>query len=64
MQAYNASKSFFNPKPLEWKNTVKINSSHHGFLSIGEARMEKAKKVDLKESFIWGPGKFRTTILR
>ena len=53
MQAYNASKSFFT-KPMEWKNTVKINSSHHGFLSIGEARMEKAKKVDLKESFIWG----------
>ena len=53
MQAYNASKSFFT-KPMDWKNTVKINSSHHGYLSIGEARMEKAKKVDLKESFIWG----------
>ena len=53
MQAYNASKSFFS-KSMEWKNTLKINSSHHGFLSIGGAKMEKAKRVDLKESFVWG----------
>ena len=52
-QAYDATKSFFS-KPMQWKNNLKINSNHHGFLSIGEARMEKAKKVDLKESFVWG----------
>ena len=52
-QAYDASKSFFS-KPMQWKNNLKINSNHHGFLSIGEARMEKAKKEDLKESFVWG----------
>ena len=53
MQAHNGSKSFFS-KSMEWKNTLKINSSHHGFLSIGGAKMEKAKREDLKESFVWG----------
>ena len=33
MQAYNASKSFFS-KSMEWKNTLKINSSHHGLSLI------------------------------
>ena len=46
MQAHNGSKSFFS-KSMEWKNSLKINSSHHGFLSIGGAKMEKAKREDL-----------------
>ena len=52
-QAYNATKDFFN-KPTSFKNKVKINSNHHGFLSIGQAKMDDAKKEDLKESFVWG----------
>ena len=52
-QAYNATKDFFK-KPKYFKNKVKINSNHHGFLSIGQSKMEGAKKEDLKESFVWG----------
>ncbi len=52
-QAYSAAKSFFNlPKKL--KDSVKINDNHHGYLSVGEAKMEQAEKIDLKESFVWG----------
>ena len=58
-QAYAASKMFFN-LPEELKDNVKINANHHGYLSVGEAKMEQAERVDLKESFVWGldlPGK-------
>ena len=52
-QAYSAAKDFFNlPKKL--KDSVKINANHHGYLSVGEAKMEQAERVDLKESFVWG----------
>ena len=52
-QSYSAAKDFFNlPKVV--KNNVKINSNHHGYLCFGEAKMEQAKSVDLKESFVWG----------
>ena len=52
-QSYSAAKDFFNlPKVV--KNNVKINSNHHGYLCIGEAKMEQAESVDLKESFVWG----------
>ncbi|MGH7126898.1 MAG: isopenicillin N synthase family dioxygenase, partial [Stellaceae bacterium] len=32
-----------------------INTIHRGFLAIGGARMYETARVDLKESFIWGP---------
>ena len=52
-QSYSAAKDFFNlPKVV--KNNVKINSNHHGYLCFGEAKMEQAERVDLKESFVWG----------
>ena len=52
-KSYSAAKDFFNlPKVV--KNNVKINSNHHGYLCIGEAKMEQAESVDLKESFVWG----------
>ena len=52
-KSYSAAKDFFNlPKVV--KNNVKINSNHHGYLCFGEAKMEQAKSVDLKESFVWG----------
>ncbi len=52
-QSYSAAKDFFNlPKVV--KNNVKINSNHHGYLCFGEAMMEHAESVDLKESFVWG----------
>ncbi len=43
-QAYNATKDFFK-KPKYFKNKVKINSNHHGFLSIGQSKMEGANKT-------------------
>ena len=52
-QAYLAAVGFFS-RPREWKDCVKINENHHGFLSVGEAKMEQAERVDLKESFVWG----------
>ena len=52
-QAYYAAKDFFN-LPKELKDSVKINTNHHGYLSVGEAKMAEAERVDLKESFVWG----------
>ncbi len=52
-RAYHAAQKFFS-RPKEWKDSVKINANHHGFLSVGEAKMEQAERVDLKESFVWG----------
>ena len=52
-RAYQAAKSFFS-QPSSFKQNLKINASHHGFLSVGEARMEESEKMDLKESFVWG----------
>lgn len=40
--------------PLDVKNQVKPLDRHRGFLSVGQAKMERDAKVDLKESFIWG----------
>jgi len=51
--AYNAAKIFFSSSK-EFKDSIKINSNHHGFLAIGEAKMENAENNDLKESFVWG----------
>ena len=52
-QAYAVTKQFFR-QPKDWKNQLKINHNHHGFLAVGQAKMEKATRVDLKESFVWG----------
>ena len=52
-QAYRAAQVFFS-RPKEWKDSVKINANHHGYLSVGEAKMEQAERMDLKESFVWG----------
>ena len=52
-QAYYAAKDFFN-LPKEQKDSVKINANHHGYLSVGEAKMDQAERMDLKESFVWG----------
>lgn len=52
-KAYNATIDFF-ARPRSFKDKVKINSNHHGYLSIGETKMADAVKVDLKESFVWG----------
>ena len=40
--------------PKELKDSVKINANHHGYLTVGEAKMAEAERVDLKESFVWG----------
>jgi len=52
-KAHQAAKLFFS-QPSASKRNLKINSNHHGFLSVGEAQMESAEKIDLKESFVWG----------
>jgi isopenicillin N synthase-like dioxygenase len=53
-RVYALSRQFF-LLPTEVKNNVRINALHRGFLAIGEARMYDTARVDLKESFIWGP---------
>ena len=52
-QAYRATQGFFS-RPKEWKDSFKINANHHGYLTVGEAKMEQAERVDFKESFVWG----------
>lgn len=51
---YALSRRFF-ALPAEAKQSVRINARHRGFLAIGEARMYDKARIDLKESFIWGP---------
>jgi len=41
--------------PAAEKDSVRINALHRGFLAIGQARMYEQARIDLKESFIWGP---------
>lgn len=53
-RAFALSRQFF-ALPAEAKQRVRINAIHRGFLAIGGARMYETAKVDLKESFIWGP---------
>ncbi|MEO1115847.1 MAG: 2-oxoglutarate and iron-dependent oxygenase domain-containing protein, partial [Pseudomonadota bacterium] len=40
--------------PRERKETVRVSSSHRGWLAAGGAKMGDKQKADLKESFIWG----------
>ena len=53
-RAYALSRRFFALRE-EAKQRVRINAIHRGFLAIGGARMYETARVDLKESFIWGP---------
>lgn len=53
-RAYTLSRRFF-ALPAETKQRVCINACHRGFLAVGQARMYDTARVDLKESFIWGP---------
>jgi len=53
-RVYMLSRRFFS-LPAEVKQSVHINAMHRGFLAVGEARMYEQARVDLKESFIWGP---------
>lgn len=48
-----AARTFF-ALPRAEKEKVTINRFHHGFLALGEAKMESATRSDLKESFVWG----------
>jgi isopenicillin N synthase-like dioxygenase len=36
------------------KLQVRVSPQHRGFIPVGEAKMYRSAKVDLKESFIWG----------
>jgi len=53
-RVYSLSRRFF-ALPAEVKQSVRINGRHRGFLAIGAARMYDKARIDLKESFIWGP---------
>jgi isopenicillin N synthase-like dioxygenase len=53
-RVYAESKRFFALPPAE-KDSVRIDARHRGFLAVGAARMYDEARVDLKESFIWGP---------
>lgn len=53
-RVYGLSRRFF-ALPPEVKQSVRINALHRGFLAIGAARMYDKARIDLKESFIWGP---------
>ena len=38
----------------EEKLEVRVSPEHRGFIPVGEAKMYRGAKIDLKESFIWG----------
>jgi isopenicillin N synthase-like dioxygenase len=53
-QVYATSRRFF-ALPAATKQSVCIDTRHRGFLGVGAARMYDGARIDLKESFIWGP---------
>jgi isopenicillin N synthase-like dioxygenase len=53
-RVYAESRRFF-ALPAAAKEGVRINALHRGFIQVGAARMYEQARVDLKESFIWGP---------
>jgi isopenicillin N synthase-like dioxygenase len=53
-RAYALSRRLF-ALPAAAKQRIRINAIHRGFLAIGGARMYDTARIDLKESFIWGP---------
>jgi len=52
-RAESTARRFF-AFPLEKKLEVVPQGIHRGFLHVGQAKMHRKAKVDLKESFIWG----------
>ncbi|WP_158971418.1 isopenicillin N synthase family dioxygenase [Chachezhania sediminis] len=48
-----AAYDFFHAEPA-LKETIRVSSSHRGWLGQGGAKMQDDAKPDLKESFIWG----------
>jgi isopenicillin N synthase-like dioxygenase len=53
-RVYALSHRFF-ALPVETKQSVRIDARHRGFIAVGQARMYEQARIDLKESFIWGP---------
>lgn len=51
--ARNLAFDFFRSPP-EQKETVRVSTSHRGWLASGGAKMGDKLKADLKESFVWG----------
>jgi isopenicillin N synthase-like dioxygenase len=51
--AFAASRAFF-ALPLERKLAVAVNARHRGYIKVGEAKMYKGARPDLKESFVYG----------
>jgi isopenicillin N synthase-like dioxygenase len=50
---FAVAREFF-AAPEAQKLRVRVSERHRGYLGVGEARMQGSRKVDLKESFIWG----------
>jgi isopenicillin N synthase-like dioxygenase len=53
-RVYAESRRFF-ALPAAAKESVRVDARHRGFIQLGAARMYEQARVDLKESFIWGP---------
>lgn len=51
--AWGVAHDFFR-RPLEEKQTLRVNDWHRGFISTGQAKMSDGAAADLKESFVWG----------
>ena len=47
------SRAFF-AQPLEVKQQMRVDARHRGFLRVGEAKMYRTAKADLKESYLYG----------
>jgi isopenicillin N synthase-like dioxygenase len=41
-------------RPHNEKERTLVNSHHRGFIPVGEAKMYRTARADLKESFVWG----------
>lgn len=50
---FAAAHEFF-ALPLEDKQRMKVDDRHRGFLRVGEAKMHRGAKPDLKESYLYG----------
>lgn len=50
---FAAARAFFE-RPVEDKDRMKVDSRHRGFLRVGEAKMYRSAKPDLKESYLYG----------
>ncbi len=50
---FDAAHDFFS-RPLEKKQEMKVDDRHRGFLRVGEAKMYRSARPDLKESYLYG----------